>query len=66
MALFNCSKFDLDLLKHMPCIVILTQLVVLHDGALEELGEAWDNLMDDPLGDLDIFFHIHILYFKLL
>ena len=66
MALFNRSKLNLDLLKHMPCIVILTQLVVLHDRALKKLGEAWDNLMDNPLGDLDIFFHIHILYFKLL
>ena len=49
----------------MPSIVILAQLLILHDWPLKEPAETGDDLMDDPLRNLRVLLHAYVLLFEL-
>ena len=65
VRLLECSMLDIDLLEHVACKVVFAQFLVLCNGSIKDLGKAWDNLMDDPLGSLYRLFHAHVLLLKL-
>ena len=65
MGLLECSKLDLNLFKHLSCIIVFVKLMALNYWSIEVLSQAGHKLMDDSLSWSISFLHLVILLFEL-